>query len=79
MHFEGSLPAALCDQPGKEITAEIVGAKNTQEVSICNGLSVNIHLLMSAFYKPEGRKRKIIIEEHAFPSDRVGVENNYLL
>ena len=31
MHFNGRVPAALADQPGKEITADIVGARDLAE------------------------------------------------
>ena len=48
----------------------IVGASDPSEVTIMNGLTVNLHLLMLAFYKPKGNKNKIMIEDHAFPSDR---------
>ena len=44
MHFTGWLAAATCDEPGKAITAELVGAKHEHEVSIMNGLSVNLRL-----------------------------------
>jgi hypothetical protein len=33
MHFRGRLAAASCDQPGKAITAELVGARYEHEVS----------------------------------------------
>ena len=75
MHFNGRVPAALADQPGKEITADIVGAKDTDEVTIMNGLTVNLHLLMLAFYRPQGERTKILIEDHAFPSDRYAVHS----
>lgn len=75
MHFSGRVPAALADQPGKCATAAIVGATSTSEVTIMNGLTVNLHLLMLAFYKPEGRRQKILIEDHAFPSDRYAVRS----
>ena len=75
MHFNGRIPAALADQPGKEITASIVGAKSVSSVTIMNGLTVNLHLLMMAFYQPSGRKNKILIEDHAFPSDRYAVRS----
>ncbi len=71
-HFHGAFPAATCDQPGKAYTAEIVGAIDTSEVSIMNGLSVNLHLFLMAFYRPERSGRyKIMFEKQAFPSDRV--------
>jgi len=75
MHFNGRIPAALADQPGKEMTASIVGAKTVSEVTIMNGLTVNLHLLMMAFYQPSGRRNKILIEDHAFPSDRYAVRS----
>uniref|UniRef100_A0A0A9WPC6 Kynureninase 1 n=1 Tax=Lygus hesperus TaxID=30085 RepID=A0A0A9WPC6_LYGHE len=48
--------------------ATIVGASES-EVVIMNSLTVNLHLLMAAFYKPHGNKRKILMENHGFPSD----------
>jgi len=75
MHFNGRIPAALADQPGKEITASIVGAKSAAAVTIMNGLTVNLHLLMMAFYQPSGKRNKILIEDHAFPSDRYAVRS----
>jgi len=75
MHFTGRIPAALADQPGKAVTAALVGAESPKEVTIMNGLTVNLHLLMLAFYKPEGMRRKIVIEDHAFPSDRYAVRS----
>ena len=45
MHFNGRLAAATCDEPGKAITAELVGAKHEHEVAIMNGLSVNLRYL----------------------------------
>ena len=46
MHFTGWLAAATCDEPGKAITAQLVGAKHEHEVSIMNGLSVNLRFLI---------------------------------
>jgi len=57
-----------------ENMAEIVGAKPL-EVVMMNTLSVNLHLMMVSFYQPTKKKRKIIIEKDAFPSDKYAVES----
>ena len=50
----------------------IVGARS-EEVVACNALTVNLHLLMVSFFRPAGRRRKIIMESGAFPSDQHAV------
>ena len=55
-------------------SAEIVGALDS-EVVVMNSLTVNLHLLMASFYHPKGKRKKILIENHAFSSDRYAVQS----
>ena len=73
-HFEGEFPWMPYHEFLTEAMAEIVGGGAT-EVVVMNGLTVNLHLMMATFYQPNKRRSKILIEEHAFPSDHFAVES----
>lgn len=72
MHFEGPLPSASSDRYGRDSMGAIVGAEPSSVV-LMNGLTVNLHLLLLSFYQPTSQRYKILIEEHAFPSDRYAI------
>jgi kynureninase len=48
--------------------AKLVGAE-VDEVIMAAGATINIHVLISTFYQPEGKRTKILADELNFPSD----------
>ena len=67
-HFESPNPWFEIDEVLRDDMATIVGAKRS-EVVIMNSLTVNLHLLLATFYRPQGQRRKILCERFPFPSD----------
>jgi len=72
-HFKAGYPWFSYHHFFAERLAKIVGA-NTDEVVAMNTLTVNLHMLMLSFYRPAGKRYKIIMEAGAFPSDQYAVE-----
>jgi kynureninase len=73
-HFQAKNPWFAYHEMFKEPTAEVVGAKPS-EVTVMNGLSTNLHLLLVSFYRPQNQRFKILCEEKAFPSDQYVLES----
>lgn len=73
-HFNGKRPWVDLHLSMKESMAEIVGGQ-VEEVTLMNTLSVNLHLMLTSFYRPKGKRTKILIEQDVFPSDRYAVES----
>lgn len=67
--FMGDDPWMQKQQKLSARMAPIVGAKPS-EVSIQDALTINLHLLFSSFYRPSGKRNKILCEAKAFPSDQ---------
>lgn len=61
-----------------EKVSKIVGCKPA-EVVIMNSLTVNIHLLLTSFYRPTKKRYKILCEAKAFPSDQYALESQVKL
>ncbi|MEZ4740347.1 MAG: kynureninase [Flavobacteriales bacterium] len=67
-HFQAKNPWVSYHEIFSESLSRIVGAKPTEVVAM-NGLTANLHLLMVSFYRPKGKRVKILCEERPFPSD----------
>ena len=56
-------------------TGRLVGA-SPSEVTTANTLTINLHLLLAALFRPDERRRRILIDAPTFPSDRYAVESH---
>lgn len=72
-HFKARNPWFSYHERFREPLAKLVGAKPL-EVCAMGSLTANLHFLMVSFFKPEGKKRKILCEAKAFPSDQYALE-----
>ncbi len=72
--FQGDEPWLAYHQQLIPTLAGIMGAKPA-EVTVMNSLTVNLHLLLVSFYKPKGKRYKILMEGGTFPSDQYAVES----
>lgn len=73
-HFKAKHPWYSYHEQLTKNAAALVGGKEN-EVVMMNQLTVNLHLLMVTFYRPEGKRKKIICEAKAFPSDQYALES----
>ncbi|KAF4698247.1 hypothetical protein FOZ63_001197, partial [Perkinsus olseni] len=68
-HFRGDLPWMPMDRYMLKAMSAIVGAASVDEVALMNSVTVNLHLLLVRFYRPKGKRFKIMCEGGCFPSD----------
>jgi kynureninase len=73
-HLGGERPWLPYHEPLTGPAARLIGALPSETVMM-NSLTVNLHLLMVSFYRPSGERTRIVIEDHAFPSDSYAVRS----
>lgn len=76
-HFEGEQAWWQFRKPLKPLVASLLGV-NSSEVTIMNNLTTNLHLMLVSFYRPVGKRTKIIMEAGAFPSDQYALETHLI-
>jgi kynureninase len=74
-HFEAQTPWASYHHDAARLAGQLVGSSADESVMM-NGLTTNLHLLMASFFRPASKRRKILMEGGAFPSDRYAVESH---
>ncbi len=77
-HFHARAPWMPYHRLLTQQTAALVGAQ-AGEVVVMNSLTVNLHLMMTSFYRPTAERHKILIERAAFPSDQYAVQSQIRL
>lgn len=73
-HFHVEEPWLQYHKLLKEPLAALTGAK-PEEVTAMNNLTSNLHFMMVSFYRPAGKRYKILMEGGAFPSDQYATES----
>jgi len=77
-HFHAVNPWFSYHEIFPQQLSKIVGAK-PEEIVVMNQLTVNLHLLMTSFYRPSKERFKVICEAKAFPSDQYAIESQVKL
>jgi len=73
-HFKGRRPWWRYHEFVRDQLARVAGALPSEVVAM-NSLTANLHLMMASFYRPTAQRPLVLIEKHAFPSDRHAVES----
>ncbi len=77
-HFHAANPWFSYHEIFPQQLSKIIGAL-PEEIVVMNQLTVNLHLLMTTFYRPQKKRYKIICETKAFPSDQYALESQVKL
>ena len=71
-HHEATRPWISYHESAAAPLAALVGAEESEVVAM-NSLTVNLHLMLVSFFRPDGLRNRILMEKSAFPSDRHAV------
>ena len=77
-HHEAARPWVSYHALLRDPAARLIGALPAETVMM-NSLTVNLHLLMTSFYRPTANRYGILIEDSAFPSDSYAVRSQAIL
>ncbi len=77
-HFHARRPWLYYHKFSKKVLARLVGGKPSEVVAM-NHLTVNLHLMLTSFYRPTKNRVKIIAEAGAFSSDQYAFESQIRL
>lgn len=77
-HFRAKTPWYSYHEVFRETGARLVGAQ-VGEVVMMNSLTVNLHLMLSTFYQPNGPRFRILMDAPTFPSDLYAVQTHMQL
>jgi kynureninase len=73
-HFQAHHPWLRYHEFSQRSLAKLTGAKQGEVIAM-NQLTVNLHLMLTSFYRPKGTRYKILMEGGAFSSDQYAIES----
>jgi kynureninase len=76
--LEGDSPWFTMAETLSARVARLVGAE-ADEIAIANSMTINLHQLLSTLYKPDAKRRKVLIDAHSFPTDRYALRSHLRL
>jgi kynureninase len=71
-HHEAERPWIRYHEQAAAPLGSLIGAHESEVVAM-NSLTVNLHLMMVSFFRPQGIRNRVLIEKSAFPSDRYAI------
>jgi kynureninase len=77
-HFKPERPWVSFHELFTDHLCRIVGGL-PHEVVAMNTLTVNLHLMLASFYRPEPKRFRVLVGHAAFPSDRYAIHSHIAL